>query len=525
MITQTKTGFYKVRFRVNPKLVPFFNRTEINKTLDTKNYAVANAKADIIHHRYKEILKVSRVLEKHQIQELVDKYITESLEQDLLDRAECAQGTVFCSTNPNDEYTRFPSFASAEMCSILKSDYQEDLAKGKYSLIASTLDDLLEQNSVELDKDSDSYKLLSYYMMLAQIEILEEAYQRGSGKIPNQPEKVTKKIFGNISHKTAEIKKEPQQIKKVVSINDALTKYIKYYTQEANSKGTGIEQINEVTTFLNDVFLEMIDKYTDIQELTLEDIMDFKDTLSMFPTRKVRPYNSMSTQEIVTAVYEESIPNEIARIGKSTVNKYLGYTKAFFEYSRNTGLINVNPMALITTSRGGLNALDERLPLSKKEINQLIHLLEDKPNIQNAVKVLYTSGMRLSELYKYKLSKIDDIDVYDLTDKEVKLKTGPSYRIIPIHSCVDIKLLENIPSQQTLSRTINNIIRENISEDQRKVLYSLRHSLATDLKNNKVEPTVISELMGHAHQTMTLQRYASGYDVKILKEAIETLGL
>ena len=523
MITQTKSGFYKVRFRVNPKLVPFFNRTEINKTLDTKVYAVANAKADIIHHKYKEILKVSRVLENHQIQELVDKYITESLEQDLIDRANCGQGTVFCPTDPDDEYNRFPSFASAEMCSYLKSDYLEELAGGNYSLIESTLDELLEKNFIQIDKESDSYRLLSYYMMLAQIEILEEAYQRGNLKLPNPPEKITKKLFGEKLPKVNVTQSVPQQNKKVISLNDALVKYIKYYTQEANSKGTGVDQINEVTTFLNEVFLEMIDKSIDIRELTLEDIMDFKDTLSMFPTRKIRPYNNMSTQEIVNAVYEESIPEEVSRIGKSTVNKYLGYTKAFFEYSRNTGLITVNPMALITTSRGGLNAMDERLPLDSDEINKLLELLNDKPNIQNAVKALYTSGMRLSELYKYKLSKIDGIDVYDLRDKEIKLKTKPSYRVIPVHSCVDIELLKEIPTQQTLSRTINNIIREHISEDQRKVLYSLRHSLATDLKNNKVEPTVISELMGHSHQTMTLQRYASGYDVKILKEAVETL--
>jgi integrase len=113
--------------------------------------------------------------------------------------------------------------------------------------------------------------------------------------------------------------------------------------------------------------------------------------------------------------------------------------------------------------------------------------------------------------------------VYDLTDKTLKLKTRSSYRIIPVHSNVNIALLKDLPSKDNLSKKINNLIRTHISEDKRKVLYSLRHSFATDLKNNKVEPTIISELMGHSHHSMTLDRYAGRYTMDILKEAIQTL--
>ncbi len=51
MVIQTQSGNYKVRFRVNPKLVPYFKRKEINKSLDTQVYTVANAKADIIRYK------------------------------------------------------------------------------------------------------------------------------------------------------------------------------------------------------------------------------------------------------------------------------------------------------------------------------------------------------------------------------------------------------------------------------------------------------------------------------------------
>ena len=528
MITKTKSGKYKVRFRVNPSLFLYFKRREINKSLDTEVYAVANAKADIIRSKYIELLKVSRILEEKQIQELVNKFIIDTLEQDLIDRARTGQGTVFTTVDKDDVYRATPALASSDMCDSLKSDYLEDLSNNNYNRISSTVDSLLEDNSMSIDKNSDNYSLLNYYMMLAQIQILDEASKRGRGHPPTQPNEIISKIFGNTSVPSLNQKgtdcNTDTSVIKLANVSDALTKYIKYYTQEATSKETSTSQIAEVTRFLNNIFIPIVGADTSMSMITLEEIIDFKDTLSQFPPRKVKPYNTYSTLEIANLIHKNGIGNDVKRIGKSTVNKYLSYTKAFFEYCKNTGLIEVNPMALIGTSRGGANALEERHPLDKTEIAKLLEITKETPIINNAVKVLYTSGMRLSELYKFKVNKVNDVIVYDLTDREIKLKNKPSYRIIPIHRSIDMELLKQLPSQPILSRAINGIIREQISEDSRKVLYSLRHSFASHLKNNKVEPTVISELMGHSHQTMTLQRYASSYDVEILKEAIDTLG-
>ena len=92
-----------------------------------------------------------------------------------------------------------------------------------------------------------------------------------------------------------------------------------------------------------------------------------------------------------------------------------------------------------------------------------------------------------------------------------------------MHSSVDIGLLEAKPNKEYVEKAVNRVIREHITADSRKVLYSLRHSFATELKARGVEPLMITELMGHSRGNMTFSRYAGNYPVKTLKEAIETL--
>ena len=54
-------------------------------------------------------------------------------------------------------------------------------------------------------------------------------------------------------------------------------------------------------------------------------------------------------------------------------------------------------------------------------------------------------------------------------------------------------------------------------------LYRLRHSFATHLAAKGIEPYIISELLGHSHDGMTLSRYVKGFPFKSLREAIDKL--
>ncbi len=69
----------------------------------------------------------------------------------------------------------------------------------------------------------------------------------------------------------------------------------------------------------------------------------------------------------------------------------------------------------------------------------------------------------------------------------------------------------------------SKLLRPNVTREKTKVLYSLRHNFATGLKNKQTQESVVAELMGHEQATLTYKRYASDYDIAILKEAIDTL--
>lgn len=265
--------------------------------------------------------------------------------------------------------------------------------------------------------------------------------------------------------------------------------------------------------------MELVSPDEDVTKTTLEDIIDIRDIIKTFPKRNIQKYRVMSIDELIDAEIDEA---DI--ISSRTLAKYMKWIKSCYTYYHNTGLIQTNPLQLIATT-SGTNALDERLPLEHKEIEHLLTLTKDDKVTNNLIKVFYTSGMRLSELYKCSLKEVDGIKVYDLTDRSISLKTKHSHRLIPIHRSVDVSLLKELPTQDGFSKRINDLIRSYISDDKRKVLYSLRHSFATDLKNKRIDPNIISELMGHSHQTMTLKRYASAYNVHILKEAVESLDI
>ena len=56
-------------------------------------------------------------------------------------------------------------------------------------------------------------------------------------------------------------------------------------------------------------------------------------------------------------------------------------------------------------------------------------------------------------------------------------------------------------------------------------MYSLRHTVATNLKRSNVNMDMVSEILGHTYEqrTMTKDVYASGYELSQLKISINKL--
>lgn len=289
------------------------------------------------------------------------------------------------------------------------------------------------------------------------------------------------------------------------------------------------EKKDMLLNFLNNVYLTLVNPKTPIASIDLAKMLQVKEQLEQLPKRNIQKYKQYTVKQLLKLNIEES-----ERVSTRTIREYFSYyIKRFYNYCKAQRYIEVNPTDFITI-KSESSQDTEREPFTKDEVKQLLKLIDKEDENKRVIYYcLIYSGLRSSELWKasLKLDKVTGIWFFDLTDKRLKLKTLSSHRVIPLHSEL-IKL--DVPnslskslqscSQDHMQKRFNSMIKSKVTNSNKKVLYSFRHTVATQLKYAEVNPLVISELLGHSTgKGMTMGRYASRYPLEVLKEAIETL--
>lgn len=239
-----------------------------------------------------------------------------------------------------------------------------------------------------------------------------------------------------------------------------------------------------------------------------------KNVLEGMPKRNIQRYKIMSVQEMMKL----KVPEE-ERVFSSNVKEYLVLINSVLKFGYDRGYYDRLYRAKITKITKNVRA--ERKALDKDRIMWLINGAK-KQEVVDAYRILYLSGMRLSELFKCTISMVEGVKCFDLTDKTVELKTASSHRVIPIHSSLADNIEEMLARIQKinmkyLSNVTNNCLEEGES------LYSLRHSFATHIIAAGVRSEILSELMGHTHKSMSLNRYTKGFPIQMLQDAINRL--
>lgn len=265
-----------------------------------------------------------------------------------------------------------------------------------------------------------------------------------------------------------------------------------------------------------------LSKYIDILSQLItntvnQSVLDnVRQTIKTLPKGTIKKYRGLS----ISQIKKLEIPEE-DYISVKTANEYIKVLNSILQYGYEREYFNkIYKLKLIvqeTTARNQREALDR---------DTLMNLLEGarKKELRSAYTILYLTGMRLSEAYKVKLSTIDSILCFDLTDRSIPLKTQSSYRLIPVHNSIKDKVYEMLEDLRSLKPDyISKQAKLALGNKDKVSLYSLRHTFATDLIHRGALPEVVSELMGHSHNTMTMGRYSKGYNVEQLKDTIELL--
>ncbi len=217
------------------------------------------------------------------------------------------------------------------------------------------------------------------------------------------------------------------------------------------------------------------------------------------------------------------------KINSSTINRKLSVIKSFYDYLTQLDLINLNELKAIATQKS-----EKNLPklLSEKEI---LHLIDKSGEIyaNNTIKnikylriqvileILYSTGLRISELLNIKINQVANIK-----DKLYINGKGNKQRLVifnqnalkSIKNWIDVMIKNHKNKNSYLFENIHNtnvISRQQIYKDLKKLAlktnteleklspHSIRHSFASHMLNRGADLRSIQKLLGHSDISTT----------------------
>jgi integrase len=262
-----------------------------------------------------------------------------------------------------------------------------------------------------------------------------------------------------------------------------------------------------------------------------------------------------------------------------TVNNSLGIVSAFFEWCVGQCLIMTNPATGLKLKVRG-HAARQRKAFTPEQIKHVFDGLLHGPDPVSAKKwlptiMLYT-GARPEEVAQLRVGDVRQVHaqplrageptlrertwVFDFSSMDAgqRRKSESSRRLVPVHPRLwDLGLeyllrvtaigrSDNLPGgarergellfpeltpgtngrlAEAPSRWFNRKWLRDIKgiSERKLVLYSLRHTVATTLKHQGVEESLIAQLLGHADSSITTGRYGKEYPVERLAEVVGRL--
>ncbi len=203
-------------------------------------------------------------------------------------------------------------------------------------------------------------------------------------------------------------------------------------------------------------------------------------------------------------------------LAPTSVIRKIASLRGFFKWTYSMNIIDKNPASTLEQPK-----IPQRLPkvISLKEIEEMLH--SNLSPVQSVIiELLYSCGLRVSELVNLNLSDID------MTSKYIRcFGKGSKERIIPVGKQAIEKLKNYFPERDFIIKKYNiNTKRLLVFESgriaNRQDIYSfihekgklihknisphtLRHSFATHLLENGADLRVVQELLGHSDVSTT----------------------
>ena len=247
----------------------------------------------------------------------------------------------------------------------------------------------------------------------------------------------------------------------------------------------------------------------------------------------IAPYNFAEISEVKAPVIRSWLATLKAEgLSSRSINRKISSLKSFFKFLLRNRALSINPMATIVSPK-----VNKRLHefVETEHIENLFTRI-DFPETETGkterliLEILYSTGIRKSELINLKIENID------FGGQQIKiLGKGSKERIIPVSGELlgEIKAYLNETNHtnylflnkkgQTLNpRYVYGVVKKYlalVTTIGKKSPHVLRHSFATHLSNNGAELNAIKELLGHSSLAAT-QIYTHN-NIEKLKEVFK----
>ncbi|MEK6566983.1 MAG: tyrosine-type recombinase/integrase, partial [Bacteroidota bacterium] len=206
---------------------------------------------------------------------------------------------------------------------------------------------------------------------------------------------------------------------------------------------------------------------------------------------------------------------------KRTISRRIASLRSFFKYLNRKRILQSNPALTLVTPK-----LERRLPsfLDEQTVTRLMELpdiasVEGKRD-KAILELLYSTGMRLSEMVNLNVSRIDFVHAI------VKVRgKGRKDRIVPVGRAaldalqsylhtrgVGAGNMHNMPlftipnGKRIYQGAVGRLVRKyiaRVSEVEKKSPHVIRHSFATHLLNRGADLKAVKELLGHESLSTT----------------------